>query len=88
MFKDIALQGDRLVVWKIQTYSTIHIDEGQALRFRWEAFHSLHEVGFYSIFDSYAHGNGKLIPIQVYARILRVYSCLDLGPETGRLQHV
>ena len=20
--------------------------------------------------------------------ILRVYSCLDLGPETGRLQHV
>ena len=49
--------------------------------------------GHFGVFDSQRHFNSYFSSfLSVLALgptvILRVYTCLDLGPETGRLQHV
>ena len=50
----------------------------------WRAFRSIRQSAF---FQSYCSSLLSVLALGP-AVILRVCSCLDLGPETGRLQHV
>ena len=43
--------------------------------------------GHFGVFDSQHHFPSYSVLAVGPTVILRAYSCLDLGPETGRLQH-